>query len=551
MLYRTLCPLLKEEASLTEYGTMEYWAKAPLRRDQILLFSPTLDDSIGEDHPVRLLDEILRVQDWSAWEAEYDGTRGQPPIPPWIVAGVILYGLMRGIRSSRMLEYLCTHNIDFLWLVEGRSLDHTTICKFRTRFRKPLKDLFRQIGKLAMRMGLVRLVEVAFDGTRVKANASRCQTWTAERLEAALKELDALFEQAMNATEQADAIDQGVSGELRSKAPLPAELATAKARQAKLTELLAELREADDARRKAGINPERSPAQMPKADTDSQVMPNKEGGYAPNYTPLAATDVQGDWIVDCEVIAAPNEQNETLPTVDRIEEAFGQKPEKMLADVAHGVGLNLAGMEERGVDFYTPIASQSPQEGNPAKRPDPQQPVAAEDWPKLPRNEKQKLSKACFVYDPEHDRYYCPMGQPLEFQKFQKAQRVGATVTQRIYRCAGCKGCVLSGECLDSRSKQGRRTVRRDGYEPLREKMAAKMQTPEGQAIYGRRMHTAETPFGHIKGVMGVRQFLLRGLEKVRTEWRWVCTAYNLKKLVAAVARLRAEFAKLAPLTTS
>ena len=59
-------------------------------------------------------------------------------------------------------------------------------------------------------------------------------------------------------------------------------------------------------------------------------------------------------IVDCDVMADPNEQTETLPTVDRIEETFGQKPEKMLADTAHGTGANLAGMEERGVDFYTP-----------------------------------------------------------------------------------------------------------------------------------------------------------------------------------------------------
>ncbi len=152
---------------------MEYWAKPRVARDQIVLFSPTLDASISNDHPVRLLDEILKGLDWSAWEAEYDGQKGQPPIPPWIMAGVILYGLMRGLRSSRMLEYLCGHNVDFLWLAEGRIIDHTTLCKFRTRFRGPLKELFRQLGKLSLQMGLIRLAEVAFDGTRVKANASR------------------------------------------------------------------------------------------------------------------------------------------------------------------------------------------------------------------------------------------------------------------------------------------------------------------------------------------------------------------------------------------
>ena len=170
---------------------MDYWAKPGLDRQQAMLFYPTLDQSISDNHPVRHLDEILRGLDWSAWEQEYDGHRGQPPIPPWVMAGVILYRLMRRIRFSRQLEYACANNVDFLWLAEGRTIDHDTLCKFRVRFKEPLKQLFKQVGRLAMTMGLIRLVEVAFDGTRVKANASRLHTWTAERVEGALRELPA------------------------------------------------------------------------------------------------------------------------------------------------------------------------------------------------------------------------------------------------------------------------------------------------------------------------------------------------------------------------
>ena len=521
---------------------MEYWAKPRMARDQIVLFSPTLDASISDDHPVRLLDELLRGLDWTAWTAEYDGQKGQPPIPPWVMASVILYGLMRGIRSSRMLEYLCGHNVDFMWLTEGRGIDHTTLCKFRTRFRGPLKDLFRQLGKLSLQMGLVRLIEVAFDGTRVKANASRLRTWTAERLEAALKELDAVFEQRMAETEHADAV--AAHNGTPKASLLPPELRTAQARQEKLRELLAQAQAADESRRKDGINPAKNPAQIPKADAESRVMPNKEGGYAPNYTPLAATDAANGMIVDCDVIAAPNEQTETLATIDRIEENFGRKPEKMLADTAHGTGTNLAGMELRGVDFYTPVTSQLPEEGNPAKRSDPRQPVAEEDRAQLPRNDKKKLAKSCFVYDEESDTYYCPMGRPLEYKETKKDERGGMTVNLRVYRCADCASCALAEECLDPKAKRGR-TVRRDEHEPLRETMAAKMQTLEGKAVYNQRMHIAETPFAIIKSILGVRRFLLRGLEKVRTEWLWVCTAFNMRKLLAHTAGLRAELAKM------
>ena len=86
--------------------------------------------------------------------------------------------------------------------------------------------------------------------------------------------------------------------------------------------------------------------------------------------------------------------------------------------------------------------------------------------------------------------------------------------------------------------------IYRDQYEPLREEMAARMQTPEGRTTYKHRMHGAETPFAHIKQVMGVRQFLLRGLGNVRTEWRWVCTAFNFKKLLKHVAALRAKLSQ-------
>jgi transposase len=146
---------------------MSYWATPPMDRNQILLFAPTLNATIDEDHPVRLFDDILARMDWSPWEARYHGKRGQPPIHPKIVAGVILYGMSLGLRSSRVLERACTNALDFIWLVSGRSIDHSTLCEFRTRFSAELKDLFKQIGRLAMSMGLIRLNRVGLDGTRV------------------------------------------------------------------------------------------------------------------------------------------------------------------------------------------------------------------------------------------------------------------------------------------------------------------------------------------------------------------------------------------------
>lgn len=514
----------------------QHWAETPMPRDQMVLFSPTLDEAISEDHPVRLLDEILRAQDWSAWVTPCGDHRGRPPLHPRVLAGVILYGLMRRMRSSRMLEYLCGHNVDFLWLAEGHRPDHSTLCRFRKESGEALKGLFRQIGRLAMAMGLVQLVEVAFDGTRVKANASRYHTWTAAKVEAALAELDGVFDRMMTEADQADAqASEGLSADR-----LPAELGTLEQRRQKLKEILHALQEQDEARRKQGKDPAKHPAQAPRADGDATVMPNKEGGYAANFTPTAAVDVSSGMIVDCEVIADPNEHAQTLPAVDRIEENLGRKPEAVLADTAHGTGENLTGMEARGVAFFTPMESPQPQEGNPARRDDPSEPVAEADWPRLPRNAKKQLAKSCFVYVPSDDVYYCPRGRTLRYTGLQKDTRNGRIVTIRVYRGEHCDHCPLSAACRSPKARRGR-MIYRDEYEPLREATAARMQTAEAQAIYARRMHGAETPFAYIKAVLGVRQFLLRGLENVRTEWRWVCTAFNLNKLLRAVAALRAS----------
>jgi hypothetical protein len=77
--------------------------------------------------------------------------------------------------------------------------------------------------------------------------------------------------------------------------------------------------------------------------------------------------------------------------------------------------------------------------------------------------------------------------------------------------------------------------------------MAKKVHCEAGRAVYRQRQSVAESPFGVIKAVMGVRQFLLGGLENVRTEWRWVCTAYNLRILVKWVRRQRDRWGSLRP----
>lgn len=110
-----------------------YWQEAPQPRQQLVLISQTLEALIPEDHPVRLVDEILSQLDWAPYEAAYHGRRGQPPIHPSVLAKVLLFAMLRRVRSSRQIEYELKHSIDFMWLASGRTIDHTTLSEFRRR----------------------------------------------------------------------------------------------------------------------------------------------------------------------------------------------------------------------------------------------------------------------------------------------------------------------------------------------------------------------------------------------------------------------------------
>jgi len=519
---------------------MSGWNQAPLPRDQILLFPETLGDRVPQNHSVRLFAEILDGLDWSNWERHYILVAGQPPIHPKIMAGAILYGLTHGLRSSRRLEWACANAVDFMWLAEGRTIDHSTFCDFRTTFKRELKDLFRRIGRVAMHLGLIRLNQVALDGTRVRANSSPHATASAKTLEERLKVLDEQIEKMLAEADQVDQQDQDLFGDKVSTNTLPMELADLKKRQTELGKALEAANKADAKRAKRKSASKRS-AKVPVADPDSGIMPNKEGGYAPNFNPVAAVDGACGMIVDADVLNEMNEAETVIPTVERIASTFGDPPEQFLADSTFATGGNLSDLAGRGIEAVMPVEQTKLPEENPAERVDPTAPVAESAWPKLPRRAQTgKLDRSAFIYDAAKDCYYCPLGRALEFDSVKTQGRDTCAASEyRVYKCRSCAGCGLAADCL--RGNSPRRTVSHDQHEAVRQEVAARMKTESGKKAYAKRAHLAETPNGFIKQVIGLRQFLLRGLDKVRTEWLWACTAFNIRKLILAMRTLRAE----------
>jgi len=514
---------------------MTQWALAPQRREQMVLFAERLDDVLPPDHTVRLLDAILSRITWTKWESTYHGRLGQPAIHPRVLAGVLLYGLLTRIRSSRALEEALVVRLDFRWLVEGRTIDHTTLSEFRRRHPAELKDLFVQVCQIARTMGLLSLQRLAFDGTRIRSNNRPSGTRTAEELRQEQAECEAKFAAYQSQAEAEDTHDEEAFG-LKAPHELPAELTDTKQRQQRIEAALAELARLKE----SGLA---LPSRLPFTDPQSRVMPNKDGGYAPNYTPTAMVDVASGLIVEATVLPVVNEAQHLIPALEAVQEQFdlAQPPPEVLADGLMGTAANLAAAEERGITLYSPCPIPDPAK-NPALREDPTQPVPPEQWNRLPVQKVQvdgqpgtQLDKSAFVYDAPQDCYWCPAGKTLPYALTTSETRNGNSRIRRHYRAAQehCAACPLRSRCVQAKTKG--RVIYREHQEAHRERHAQRMATPQAQEKYAQRRHAGERPFAVIKHCFGLRQFLLRGLQSVQSEWHWASTAFNLHRLMSLV----------------
>ena len=535
---------------------MTRWAGVREDRQQAVLFAERLDDAVSAGHSVRMLDELLCHSqiDWSSWEAGYFRKVGQPAVHPRVLASVILYGLMTRIRSSRGLEDALRMRLDFRWLAHGHQLDHTTLSEFRRKHSAELKLLFVQVVLLGKELGLAHFQRVGFDGTRTRANNRRSGTRTLPELQEEQNQLQRQVDEFLQQAESEDARDEELFGD-DAFSELPAELRTKQQRAQKLAAVLAEIERVKAA---GGMAPKR----IPTVDLDSRVMPNKDGGHAPNYTPLATVDIDSGLIVATDVLGVINEDGHLIPQIEQVERDLGVKVQEVLTDGLNGTGANLAACAERGVEIYSPCTLPDPQ--NPALRADPQQPVPEWEWKKLPTHSTKfdgqpctQLDKSAFVYDEQNNCYWCPLGKPLNYanttsEKSGSGRRIRARYQADPTTCATCPlraQCVL-GKKDDEQGKPRGRSITRDQHEQHRERHAQKMATKEAQNIYRLRRHPGERPFAMIKHHFGLRRFLLRGLDAVRDEWCWATIAFNLQVIMSMLQSRAGPAAEPTPPST-
>ena len=438
------------------------------------LLPPSVDEWLPEKHLARFVVEVIEGLDASAMSSAYRGS-GSASYHPRLLLGILIYGYATGVFSSRKLERATYDSVAFRFIAANEYPDHDTIAAFRRRFAKEIETLFVQVLLLAREMGLLKMGTVALDGTKIHANASKHSALSYEhagRIEAQLKAEVAELMAKAEAADKADLPD-GLS--------IPDELARREERLKKLAEARAKIEARAKERYERELAEHR--AKLAAREKKQKASGKKPGGKPPE------PPVEGPRPTD--QINLTDEESRIMPVSGGgFEQCYNAQ-----AVVAEGSLL-----------------------------------VVASDVAQTP-NDKQQL-------------------EPMLAKTGALPEELGRAETMLAdngyFSGANVKACIAAGvEPLIALGRDAHHQSLRERFAdappapenptPV-EAMAHRLQTPEGKKLYAKRKHTPEPVFGIIKSVLGFRQFLLRGLEKVKAEWTLVTLAWNIKRMFALKA---------------
>jgi transposase len=446
------------------------------------LFPPNVRSLIANDDLCLVVDDVINTLDLSCLYKKVS-SEGNPPYHPAMMVKIFFYAYAKGIFSSRKIAEALRENVGFIFLAAWQKPDFRTISDFRKNNLKELGLLFAQIVLLCRQLGMVKLGHVSIDGTKIKANASDAKTYDSRRIE---REIARWLEQAENVDLQEDER----FGKDKTGEEIPEDIRDQKKRIQRLKELQKKLEQGDSEK----VN---------MTDSDAVFMKTK-AGIKTAYNAQAVVDSDHQVIVAADVTSEAADVDQLLPMIEQAEEILSEPINECSADAGYSSGENLKALEQRKKDAYIPDREfQAQQRGK-----------SVDDF-----------HKDSFVYDERRDCYICVEGEELYFSHLQKRDNKEPL---RIYLGRNCHACQFFGIC--TRSKTGR-SISRHPYEKELQQMRQKLDTEAGKAIYGKRKYTVEPPFGHIKSIMGFTSFSLRGVPKVKSEFKLVCIAHNLRKI--------------------
>jgi len=472
-------------------------------------------DWLPEDHLSYFLLDLTESLDLKRIEAKYqrkDG-RGTRPYHPRMMTALLLYGYCVGMASSRRLEKATYEDIAVRAIVGENHPDHSRISEFRRKNLEELSGLFLQVLRLCQKAGLVRLGHVSLDGTKVKANASKHKAMSYGRMLKNEQELSNEIEQLLTQAEHLDQQEDTRFGAGRRGDELPEELRRREQRLEKIQEARKELEAEAAAERARELSEQQRNAEKHAAEEPDKGKRHRMEGRA-NLTRRKKEAAQEKARAKAREVGNNGELD--LESRDPHEPPRHRVPTDKDGNPTDKAQRNFTDPESRIMKHNG--AFQQGFNGQAIADGDSQVIVAADLTNQAP--------------DPEHLR---PMLGMLRENCGGLPERFSADAGYwSEANMAYCEGESLDAYIPPGRLKHGE--AQPPVYGPLpkdediKGRMRRKLHTEEGKAIYARRKAIIEPVFGQIKQRLHHR-FLLRSLNKARSEWLLYCLTHNLLKL--------------------
>lgn len=449
-----------------------------------LFYSFNLDAHIPANHLLRGIDHFLDLSELHTHLAPHYSNTGRPSIDPALLIRMLVIGYRLGIRSERQLCEEVHLNLAYRWFcrlgLEDKVPDRSTFSKNRHgRFRDndTLRFVFEKVLARCLAEGLVGGGGFAIDASVIKADASR---------------------------------QRGVPG-----TEVAFDRTTSLARPVR--EYLEALGAAEE--------PETPPKNVSPTDPAARwtAAPGGPAFYA--YSTNYLIDVKAGVIVDVEATPAfrTDEVNSTKTMVDRVEQRFDLKPERLIGDTAYGTAEMLGWMvDEKAIEPHVPV------------------------WDKTERNDGT-FSRSDFEWRAEESEYRCPGGKALHhgWRKFT-VPRTGITKENTIIYHASehdCRACPLKAQCCPNTPM---RKIRRQVNEAARD-VARQIATTPAYVRSRRQCKKVEVLFAHLKRILKLRRLRLRGLTGAHDESLLAATTQNLRRMAMWLVPQGAEMGNPMP----
>lgn len=543
-------------------------------RNQMMM--TTWDSMVDPDSTARLIDAFINSLNLADFGVKEMAAEGRPSYDPRSMFKLYIYGSDNGIKSSRKLAKSCRVNVEVKWMIGGVEPDFRTISDFRKDNIDSIKKVFLEFNKRLS--GAVEWGFTSVDGSKFRANNSKDNNFTKNKLDDRIKWLNGHMEEYLRILDDADRQE-----DLEEE---PDKL-TREIIEEKLKEAGERLERYMGYQR---IMEETGQSQMSLIDADARLMKSRNG-FEVSYNPQTAVDSNTHLIRDFQMTNQVTDHGLIDSTMSGIRGSSGgileavadkgyENAEDMIKCLENGIIPHV--ITDDGKDGYeleisyeaaeADVTSKEPEEIKKALHagviPDAYRGVIedieikevrrivsdkdeAKDNPKPIYGTQEEMMERArqgyFVRDPERNLVYCPNGEILRQKSIKKSGYI------RYANKNACRHCQNRNKCYKGKNEWKEIEFTKDGLEkPCRDWLKAEGITPvmkkcsckrhyeiikvvsitlkPDRSKTSKRLCLSEHPFGTIKRSMGFTYFLLRGIKKVTGEFALMCLGYNIKR---------------------